>query len=87
MGVGHLTPCFVPWGGVLYTVIVLGGGFLPPSSRVLGVCPGGGEVMDEIDTCISTINISLPFVKDWFSLFYSLPYKQGLRISTASCGL
>ena len=30
-----------------------GGGFLPSSNRVLGVCPKGGMVMDEIDTCIS----------------------------------
>ena len=44
-GGGLLTPCFVPRGGVLYTMIVpgglytmivLGGGFLPPSSRVPG---------------------------------------------------
>ena len=40
-GVGLLTPCFVPRGGVLYTMIVSGEGLLPPESRVLGVCPGG----------------------------------------------
>ena len=49
-GVGLLTPCSVTRGGFLYTMIVPGGGFLLPSSRVPGVCPGGG---DEIDTCIS----------------------------------
>ena len=46
-----MTPCFVPRGGVLYTMIVLGERFLPPSSRTPGVCPGG-VVMDEIDACI-----------------------------------
>ena len=50
---GLLTPCFVPGEGFLYTIIVPGGGFLLPSSRVPGVCPGGGMVLDEIDTCIS----------------------------------
>ena len=49
--VGLLIPCFVPRGGVLYTMIVQGGGFLLPSSRVPGVCPGG-MVLDEIDTCM-----------------------------------
>ena len=33
-------------------MIVTGRGFLLPSSRVPGVCPAGGMVMDEIDTCI-----------------------------------
>ena len=51
---GLLTPCFVPGEGFLYTIIVPGGGFLLPSSRVPGVCPGGGMVLDEIDTCITT---------------------------------
>ena len=37
---GLLTPCFVPRGGFLYTMIVLG--YNLPSSRVPGVCPGGG---------------------------------------------
>ena len=50
---GLLTPCFVPGEGFLYTIIVPGGGFLLPSSRVPGVCPGGGMVLDEIDTCIN----------------------------------
>ena len=50
---GLLTPCFVPGEGFLYTIIVPGGGFLLPSSRVPGVCPGGGMVLDEIDTCIT----------------------------------
>ena len=53
---GLLTPCFVQRGGVLYTMIVPGGGFLLPSSRVLGVCPEGGMVLDETDTCISHKN-------------------------------
>ena len=56
---GLLTPCSVPRGGFLYTMIVPGGGFLLPSSRVLGICPGG-MVMDEIDTCINNVyNIKL----------------------------
>ena len=46
-GVWLLTPFSVPRGG-LYTMVVLGEGFLLPSSRV----PGGGIVMDEIDACI-----------------------------------
>ena len=46
---GLLTPCSVLRGGFLYTMIVPGGGFLLPSSRVGG---GGGVVLDEIDTCI-----------------------------------
>ena len=51
---GLLTPYFVPRGGFLYTMIVPGGVFLLPSSRVRGVCPGGGGmVLDEIDTCIT----------------------------------
>ena len=54
---GLLTPCFVPGEGFLYTIIVPGGGFLLPSSRVPGVCPGGGMVLDEIDTCISCKNV------------------------------
>ena len=44
---GLSTPCFVLRGGVLYTMIVPGGGLLPPLSRV-----PGGMVLDEIDTCI-----------------------------------
>ena len=51
---GLLTPCFVPGEGFLYTIIVPGGGFLLPSSRVPGVCPGG-MVLDEIDTCITRV--------------------------------
>ena len=49
---GLLTPCFVPKGGFLYTMFVQGGGFLLPSSRVPGVCPGG-MVLDEIDICVN----------------------------------
>ena len=48
---GSLAPCFAPGVGVLYTMIVPGGGFLPPASRV----PGGGMVLDEIDSCISDV--------------------------------
>ena len=46
-------PRFVPrgGGGLLYTMIVPGEGFLLPSSRVPGACPGRG--LDEIDTCMS----------------------------------
>ena len=40
-GVGLLTPCFLSRGGVLYTMIVLGGRFLPPSSRSREFVPGG----------------------------------------------
>ena len=50
---GLLIPCFVPRGRVLYTMIVPGGRFLPPSSRVLGGLSRGGMVLDEIDTCIT----------------------------------
>ena len=39
-------------------MIVPGGGFLLPSSRVPGVCPGG-VVLDEIDTCIRERSIAL----------------------------
>ena len=35
-------------------MIVLGGGFLLPLSRVPEVCPWVGMVLDEIDTCITT---------------------------------
>ena len=48
---GLLTPYFVSREGFLYTMIVPGGGFLLPSSRVPGFVPGG-VVMNEIDTCI-----------------------------------
>ena len=40
--VGLLTPCFVPREGFFYTMIVQGRGFLPPSSRDPGDCPGEG---------------------------------------------
>ena len=43
-----MTPYFVSRGGVLYTMIVTGGGFLPPLSSAQG-----GMVLDEIDTCIN----------------------------------
>ena len=58
---GLLTPCFVPGEGFLYTIIVPGGGFLLPSSRVPGVCPGGGMVLDEIDTCITYNTLDICF--------------------------
>ena len=44
---GAFDSLFCPEGRVLCTIIVPGGGFLLPSSRV----PGGGMVMDKIDTC------------------------------------
>ena len=49
--VGLLSPC--PEGRGFVQMIVPGGGFLPPSSRVPGVCPRGRMVLDEIDTCIT----------------------------------
>ena len=48
---GAFDSLYCPKGRVLYRMIVPGGGFLLPSSRFRGVCPGG-MVMDEIDTCI-----------------------------------
>ena len=54
---GLLTPCSVPRGGFLYTMIVPGERFLLPSCRVsvvfaMGGGGGGGMAMNEIDTCI-----------------------------------
>ena len=46
-GMGLLTPCFVPRGGFLYTMIVPGEGFC--SLRVMFQ---EGTVLDEIDSCI-----------------------------------
>ena len=43
---------FWPEGRVFVHNDCPGERFLLPSSRVSGVCPGGGMVMDEIDTCI-----------------------------------
>ena len=45
---------FMSRGGAFdsLSMFVLGGGFLLPSTRVPGVCPGRGIVLDEIDTCI-----------------------------------
>ena len=40
-------------------VVSRGRGFLLPSSRVPGVCPGRGMVMDEIDTCITVFILSI----------------------------
>ena len=50
--VGLSIPCFVPKGGLLYTLIVVGGEFcsLPVLSQ--GFVPMRGMVLDEIDTCI-----------------------------------
>ena len=59
-----MTPFSVPRGGFLYTMIVPGGGFLLPSSRV----PGGGMVMDEIDTCI-TLMLSRIFSEPFMSTY------------------
>ena len=50
-GVGLLTPCSVPMGAFLYTMIVPGEGFCSLQVVLPWICPGGG-VMDEIDTCI-----------------------------------
>ena len=60
---GLLTPCSVPRGGFLYTMIVPGG--LLPLSRVPGVCPGGMG-LDEIDTCIILAHSKLKNVQgEW----------------------
>ena len=40
---GAFDSLFCPEGRVLQTIIVLGGGFLLPSSRVLGICLRGWE--------------------------------------------
>ena len=70
-GVGLLTLCSLPRGGFLYTIIVPGGGkFLLPSSCVLGVCPGRGMVMDEIDTCISFIWFYKHMFNNWISFIW-----------------
>ena len=61
---------------MLYKMIVSGGGFLLPSSRVPGV---GAMVMDEIDTCINET-----FFKPKFK--FHLPgydiYKNGRLVDT-----
>ena len=44
---GLLTPCFVPRGGLLYTMVVSGGRAFAPFESCLG-----GMVLDEIDRCI-----------------------------------
>ena len=63
---GLLTPYSVPRVGFLYTMIVLGGEFLLPSSRV-----PGGMVLDEIDTCITDSHNS--------QLIEFLPMEQSSR--------
>ena len=50
-GVGLLTPCSVPRGVFLYTMIVPGEGFCSLQVLYQGFVPGE-VVMDEIDTCI-----------------------------------
>ena len=51
---GLFTPCFVPRGGVLCTVIVPGGGFC--SFQVVS----RGDGLDEIDTCITSLSAEKP---------------------------
>ena len=58
LGVGLLAPCFVPRGGVLYTMIVPGGRVLAPFESCPEVCPGG-MVLDEIDTCITAMGVTV----------------------------
>ena len=48
---GLLTPCSVPRGAFLYTMIVPGEGFAPFKLCPWGLSRGRGVVMDEIDTC------------------------------------
>ena len=62
---GPLNSLLCPGGGFLYTMIVQGGGFLPPSSRVAG----GGKVLDEIDSCISGSKLfsKLDLAQNWNS--------------------
>ena len=50
-----LTPCSVPRGGFLYTMIVPGEGFCSLQVVSRRFVPGG-MVMDEIDICITQIN-------------------------------
>ena len=52
-GGGFLYIMTVPGGGCLYTMIVPGEAFLPPFKS----WPGGGMVLDEIDSCISSLVI------------------------------
>ena len=59
---GLLTPCFVPGEGFLYTIIVPGGGFLLPSSRVPGVCPGGGWFWMKLIPALETEFNALRFI-------------------------
>ena len=51
-GVGLLTPCLVPRGGILYAMIVLGG-FCRLRVVSQGFVPEVGMVLDEIDSCIN----------------------------------
>ena len=73
-GVGLLTLRFVPRGGILYTMIVSGGGFLLASSRVRR---GGEMALGEIDTCIKG------FTKRIFFTLYQIPKLRvkGLKLS------
>ena len=71
------TPCFVLRGGFLYTVIVLGEGFLLPSSRV-----PGRMVLDENDTCKTLslyrakMGLSITTVSNSRSFYASAPPKM-----------
>ena len=51
---GPLSSLLCPGGGILYTVIVHGRGFLPPSSPVQGGL-SQGVVLDETDSCINRV--------------------------------
>ena len=57
-GGGAFDSLFCPEGRVFVHSDCPGGAFLLPSSRVPGVCPGGGMVLDEIDTCINWIQFN-----------------------------
>ena len=51
-----MTPSFVlGGGGDFYRVIVTGGGFLPLRVVSSGFVPGGGVILDEIDSCINSM--------------------------------
>ena len=57
-GVGLLTPCSVPRGVFLYTMIVPREGFAPFKLCTRGLSRGE-VVMDEIDTCILNLKIKI----------------------------
>ena len=70
---GALDSLFCPEGRVFVHNDCAGGTVLLPSSRVLsrGVAPGGGMVLDEIDTCITNLNFLS--IRPQKSGFKSLP--------------